>query len=298
MLSKLPKVSILMPIWRLQTMLFSQCIESVIGQDYPIKLLEICVCLDGTPSAEAEIVEVVLKKSGLQYEVTALQPCRGIAAARNSCAKSAHGEWFILLDHDDWLQPDAIRALVALATPDIDIVYSDYQQVDTVGRILFQSHAAPYHRLLNSKGLSWDGPLLHATFILQAILIRACTFRAINGFIESAGLAHEVDFRLRIFDGQNFAYAGLPLYCYVQRPNSTYYTRYEELVKDTCIIMLEHFRGFCPVAVTCRRLGKVAPCHVTHYGFYDGRGELLSPEWVDYRLMTLRLPGRLAGQPG
>ena len=213
-----------------------------------------------------------------------------MAAARNSCAKNAQGEWSMLLDHDDWLRPEAVQELAALTTSGVDIVYSDYQQVNADGRVLFAWRAMPYHRLLGAKGLSWDVPLVHATFILQAFLIRADIFRAADGFSESAGLAHEVDFRLRIFDGQNFAYAGSPLYCYVQRPDSTYYTRHEELVRDTCTIMLEHFRRFCPTVVTCHRLGKVAPCHVTHYGFYDGRGELLSPEWVDYGLMALRCP--------
>lgn len=289
-LSERPSVSLLMPIWRLQSVLFSRCIESIVRQDYPTGLLEICVCLDGTPRVESETVKAVLEKSGLRYKITAFRIPRGMAAARNSCAKNAHGEWFALLDHDDWLRPEAVRELVTLATPGVDMVYSDYQEVDAGGRALFRSRAMPYHRLLSAKGLSWDMPLVHATFILQALLIRAAIFRIVGGFSESAGLAHEVDFRLRIFDGQNFAYAGSPLYCYVQRPDSTYYTRYGELVRDTCAIMLEHFRRFRPAAAACRRLGRVAPCHVTHYGFYNSRGVLLSPEWVDYGLMVLRCP--------
>ncbi|MGH2620972.1 MAG: glycosyltransferase [Anaerolineales bacterium] len=279
-----------MPIWRLQTVFFSRCIESVARQNYPAGLLEICVCLDGTPRAESETVKAVLEKSGLRYRMTAFRIRRGMAAARNSCAKNAHGEWFALLDHDDWLRPEAVRELVALAAPGVDMVYSDYQEVDAGGRVLFRSRAMPYHRLLRSQELSWDAPLLHATFILQALLVRADIFRAVGVFSESAGLAHEVDFRLRIFDGQNFAYVGSPLYCYVQRSDSIYHTRYGELVRDTCAIMLEHFRRFHPTAAECRRLGKVAPCRVTHYGFYNGSGTLLSPGWVDYGLMALRRP--------
>jgi len=285
-----PKVSLLVPIWRLQATYFEKCLQSLVRQDYPAGSVEVSVCLDGTPSREASTIESELRQSGLNYVLTVLPNRQGIANARNACADSATGDWLVLVDHDDWLHKDAVRALVDRAGPGIDLVYSNYEQVEPTGRIIFRSRVAAYHRLLIAKGRSWDSPLLHSTFILQAIMIRAGAFRAAGGFDASAGLAHEVDLRTRMFFGDNFECVGRALYCYVKRTNSTYHTRYKELVQDTCRVMLRHFRKYRPDASTCRRLGKVAPFRVTHYGFYDQEGSLIPIEWADYRDMMLRTP--------
>jgi hypothetical protein len=131
--------------------------------------------------------------------------------------------------------------------------------------------------------------MLHCTFILQAQLVRAATFQRIGGFSVNAGLGHEVDFRVRLWNGANFAYLPRPLYLYLKRPDSTYHTRYAELVADTCVVLMRHMRRHLKLVTGCCRLGKVAPAQVTHYGFWNSECRRLAPDWVDYDSMTLLL---------
>lgn len=54
---------------------------------------------------------------------------RGVAAARNSAAKAAKGEYYFMLDPDDALETDALGSLYELinANPEVDCVYSDFR---------------------------------------------------------------------------------------------------------------------------------------------------------------------------
>jgi glycosyltransferase involved in cell wall biosynthesis len=281
-------VSILIPIWRLQLELFRACLGSIAAQEYRRTVVEVMVCFDGTPPTEVEAATAELEQSGLTFRTITFPEQRGMAEARNACALAASREWLLPLDHDDALTPDAISQLVGHAREGIDLVYSNYQQLDESGRVIFQSDCSAYHALLLERRLRWDSPLLHSTFILQTQLIRTAAFQRSAGFDPATGLGHEVDFRLRLFDGENFGYVHRVLYLYNQRPGSTYHTRYAELVSDTCMVMLRHLRGYNHDVTGCCRLGKVGPAQVTHYGFFDYRYQPVTPDWVDYSEMRLR----------
>jgi glycosyltransferase involved in cell wall biosynthesis len=273
----------------LQPELFRACLQSIVAQHYTRTAVEVIVCFDGTPRSEVEAATDTLDRSALAFRTIAFAERRGMAQARNACALAASGEWLLPLDHDDALTPDAISQLVRSARRDLDLVYSNYQQVDESGRGIFQSDCSAYHKLLLERRLRWDTPLLHCTFILQAQLIRAAAFHRIAGFDPSTGLGHEVDFRLRLFGGKNFGYVDRVLYLYNQRLDSTYHTRYSELVADTCMVMLRHLHGYNQEVTGCCRLGKIGPAQVTHYGFFDYRHQPVVPDWVDTNEMRLRM---------
>jgi glycosyltransferase involved in cell wall biosynthesis len=283
-----PTVSILIPIWRLHPPLFRQCLASVARQRDVDPYVETIVCFDGTPEVEVAAATKELDRSGLRCQTVVLHDRRGLAAARNACAGVATGQWLLPLDHDDALVPDSIRQLLSLAIPGIDLVYSDYEQIDERGRPLFRSNSAAYHALLLDRGVGWDSPLLHSTHILQTQLVRTASFHRVGGFRLSAGLGHEVDFRIRLWNGSNYAYLTRSCYIYRRRSDSTYHTRYQELVADTCMVLLQHVRRHVPTVTGCCRLGKVDPDRVTHYGFSDAACRRIAPDWVDYDAMRLR----------
>jgi len=62
---------------------------------------------------------------------------RGVAAARNSAARAAKGEYFFMLDPDDALEPEALGELLGLleASPLADCAYSDFRVFGAVSGI-------------------------------------------------------------------------------------------------------------------------------------------------------------------
>jgi glycosyltransferase involved in cell wall biosynthesis len=63
----------------------------------------------------------------------------GIVAASNDALTMASGEFVALLDHDDELQPDALRLVDEAITgePEADYVYTDEDKIDDAGRRAF-----------------------------------------------------------------------------------------------------------------------------------------------------------------
>ena len=63
----------------------------------------------------------------------------GIVAASNDALTMASGEFVALLDHDDELQPDALRLVdeAIIAEPEADYVYTDEDKMDDAGRRAF-----------------------------------------------------------------------------------------------------------------------------------------------------------------
>lgn len=58
---------------------------------------------------------------------------RGVAAARNLGITAAKGRWFLPLDADDYLEPDALQFMYQAAQGTNEVVYSDFWQSDMNG---------------------------------------------------------------------------------------------------------------------------------------------------------------------
>ncbi|MCD5099983.1 glycosyltransferase family 2 protein [Enterococcus faecium] len=103
MVQKNPRVSILIPVYKVPEHFLRNCIESCIRQT--IKDIEIIVVDDGSPDACGKICEeyaaydkrikVIHKKNG------------GLAAARNTAFENATGDFITFLDGDDYLEDNA-----------------------------------------------------------------------------------------------------------------------------------------------------------------------------------------------
>ena len=98
-------VSIIVPIYGVEEYL-NKCINSIINQTY--KNLEIILVDDGSPDKCPEIcdafekkddrIKVIHKKNG------------GLSDARNAGLDIAHGDYFVFVDSDDWIEKHNGRA--------------------------------------------------------------------------------------------------------------------------------------------------------------------------------------------
>jgi GT2 family glycosyltransferase len=168
-----PLLSIVVPVYRPSLWYFRECVQSVIDQTYGS--WELCLCDDGSDDPELTATMAGYAAADSRIKVSALERNGGISAATNGALANALGEFIVLIDHDDLLEPDALAQIAVVAgAEDVDIIYSDEDKLDELGR-LHQPHFKP----------DWDPDLLlsypyfgHVTAIRHEVLRRIGNFRS------------------------------------------------------------------------------------------------------------------------
>lgn len=104
------KVSVVIPVYNVEEYL-RRCVDSVLAQT--LSDLEIILVDDGSPDNSPAIcdgyaqtdarIRVIHKTNG------------GLASARNAGMRIAQGAYLFFLDSDDWLEPDGLASLYAVA---------------------------------------------------------------------------------------------------------------------------------------------------------------------------------------
>ena len=122
---RMPKISILVPLWNTPESFLTEMIGSVQWQTY--KNWELCLA-DGSDDAHAYVGEdckrLAAKDSRIVYQKLAKN--EGISGNTNECYKLASGEFIGLFDHDDILHPCALYEYVkAINEKDADFIYCD-----------------------------------------------------------------------------------------------------------------------------------------------------------------------------
>lgn len=97
-----PKVSIVVPIYKVPEQFLRHSIESCIGQT--LKDIEIILVDDGSPDDCGKICDEYAQKDARVKVIHKVNG--GLAAARNSGQDAAVGETLMFLDGDDWLEAD------------------------------------------------------------------------------------------------------------------------------------------------------------------------------------------------
>ena len=116
-----PKVSIVIPIYKVPEKFLRECIESCINQT--LKEIEIILVDDGSPDNCGKIcdeyavkdqrIKVIHKENG------------GLVSARNAGYIVISGEWHMYLDGDDWIDNDTCEKLINYIhdNPDVNIIF-------------------------------------------------------------------------------------------------------------------------------------------------------------------------------
>ena len=105
----MPKVSVLIPLYKTSDAVLRETIESVLGQTY--RDFELLLLDDSPPGARKQAVVEEYKDERIRYEVN--EQNLGISGSRNKLMKIARGEYFAVLDHDDIMLPTRLEKQVA-----------------------------------------------------------------------------------------------------------------------------------------------------------------------------------------
>ena len=144
-----PTFSIVIPVYATPEKFLRRMLDSIRAQTYP--KFEVCL-VDATPYAKIQhdpaqgrtpqevLAEYAAADSRFRYET--LKENLGIAENTNAAIRMATGDFIVLADHDDELEPQALYECVRAinAHPDVQVLYSDEDKVDFEDIYYFEPH--------------------------------------------------------------------------------------------------------------------------------------------------------------
>jgi GT2 family glycosyltransferase len=187
-LSYRPTISLIMPVYNAEPRYLERAIQSVRAQMY--KEWELCICDDGSTRTDVwQTVEIAAQRDR-RIKTKHLPTNQGIAAASQEALALATGEFTGLLDQDDELRPHALYEVAKLLNdhPDADLVYSDEDKIDPLGR-----RYEPFFKP------DWSPDLLRAcNYICHFAVLRTAVLREVGGFRQGYEGSQDYDLFLRI----------------------------------------------------------------------------------------------------
>jgi GT2 family glycosyltransferase len=182
-----PVISIVMPVFNTPLAMLDEAIQSVRAQTYESWELLITDDASTDPAIRSRLDEVARRDQRIKPE--SLTQNSGISAASNAALARATGRFVAFLDHDDFLEPNALYeiALAIKQTPEADLIYSDEDKVDETG--YFQQ---PFFKP------DWSpDAMLSSNYICHFTAIRRTLLEEVGGFRSGYDGAQDYDLFLR-----------------------------------------------------------------------------------------------------
>ena len=140
-------VSVVVPIYNVEKYV-DKCIQSLVNQTY--KNIEIVLIHDGGKDNSLSICRQWALKDNRIILID--QPNQGVSVSRNVGINHTHGEWICFVDGDDYLEENAIEAMVSSMDKDSDVLITDFF-VDGKENIIPQSFLSIGECIFTGKDL-------------------------------------------------------------------------------------------------------------------------------------------------
>lgn len=128
----MPEITVVVPVYNVENYV-EKCLRSILDQTF--RDFELLVVIDGSRDGSQAICQRVAQEDPRVRVI--VQENQGQGGARNTGIGQAQGEWLMLVDSDDWLEPEALeRSLAAGQRHNADMVIYDYQTVGPQGEVL------------------------------------------------------------------------------------------------------------------------------------------------------------------
>jgi glycosyltransferase involved in cell wall biosynthesis len=195
--SPMTTVSVVIPV-RNGARYIAEAIRSALGQGDVIT--ELVVVDDASTDGTAEVARVV----GDSRVRVVPNRTTGLPAGRNTGTAHSTGEWLYYLDADDRVRPGALDALLAAGrhAPRADVVYGDYERVDSQGRRLGRRSAIRFRR--KPSGYVLPALLQGNCMVVGAQIVRRSALAQAGGFNESLRCLEDWHFWCRVSSFADF----------------------------------------------------------------------------------------------
>ena len=187
-----PLISIITSVFNTPARWLRECVESVLSQTY--KNWELILIDDHSNEADTLRSLTELAASDSRIVLAKDETRRGISAASNRGLALARGDWVVLLDHDDLLEPDALFQNVKWIQDhrDADVIYSDEDKLTERGfdSPIFKPDWSPDY-------------FLYCNYVCHFTLIRRELIKQVGGFRSKFDGAQDYDLFLRVIEQTN-----------------------------------------------------------------------------------------------
>ena len=173
----MPKASVIVPVYKVEEYL-EKCVQSILAQterDFELILVD-----DGSPDRCGALCDS-LAQTDPRIRVIH-QENQGLGGARNTGIREARGDWLLLVDSDDWIEPKILeKAMEAGLREEADLVMFAFRTVDEQGREL----GVFREDMPKERGI---GLQEHK----EALLTAPCAWNKLyrRGFFQGTGLAY------------------------------------------------------------------------------------------------------------
>ena len=253
LLARHPKISVIIPSYETPTSLLREAINSVLAQVY--SEWELIIADDASPSPHVlQIVNEYVTQDSRIQSLPGLTNF-GVSATSNRAIAAATGEFVVLLDHDDKLEPHALlRVAQSIVSDDPDFVYSDETLLteDGTGVIDFVFRPAFSLEFLRSH-----------PYIVHLVGFRTRLLQEIGGFNEKLRISQDYDLILRVCEhARTVVHLPELLYCWRIRSSSSGYVQQDQVPDVSRSILDAHLKR-------CGEDGYVEQSKI--FNFYDVR---------------------------
>jgi GT2 family glycosyltransferase len=185
-----PKISIITPVYNVDSKWLDKCIESVRDQFY--ENWELCLHDDASTKEETIACLKKWEKLDSRVKISYGKENQHISGASNDALKLATGEFIALLDNDDLLSPNAIYENIKLLNfhKNADLIYSDEDKLSLAG-----IRKDPFFKPDLSPDL-----LLSMNYISHLGIYRKSIIDEIGGFRKGFEGAQDYDLVLRLIE--------------------------------------------------------------------------------------------------
>ncbi len=205
-----PLISIILPVYNTNPEYLRICIESVLAQSYVN--WQLCIVDDASTNQDTVGMLNKYTKSDPRIVFKRAKINGHISVASNQAIDMATGEFIALLDHDDFLWPNALYEVVKVLQnhKDADLIYSDEDKIEADGF----THFYPYFKP------DWSPHLLECiNYITHFSVLRASLVRRLGGFDKHLVGAQDWDLFLRAGEHTDKVYH-IPTVLYSWRSHS------------------------------------------------------------------------------
>ena len=204
-----PLISIIVPVYNVDSKLLKECIDSVLNQSY--QNFEICSADDHSTNEET-IKTLKEYEKNKKINIVYREKNGHISEASNSAIEIAKGDFIGLLDNDDVLHKDALYYVVEALNKDknIDFIYTDEDKLDYKGDRT-EPHFKPDYS---------PDTLLSINYICHFSVIRTSLVKKLKGFRTEYNGSQDYDLFLRVEEQTNKIYH-IPRILYHWRMSAT-----------------------------------------------------------------------------
>ena len=191
-----PLISILIPVYNIGKKYLSECIESILNQNY--KNFEICLVDDCSTKEETKETLKEYEEKDKRIKVIYRKENGHISRATNDALKMAKGEFIALMDDDDLLTPDALFENVKVLNNNkkLDLIYSDEDKLSPSGVYCYPNFKPDFS----------PDTLLSLNYICHFVVIRKRIVEEVNGFTVGLEGAQDYDLLLKVTEKTNNIY--------------------------------------------------------------------------------------------